>query len=208
MHSTAQHNTAQPSPAQPSPAQHQRQRRRGGSQVLRGTGGKVQLSGVAQEVDGPMVEGVPRGRPGGALRSPESGKSRSWLPATSMTGAFVASTSNWSINTSHIVSSPLHCQSIASSKAHIVTFWHQLFNAATQEHNPHQTGGGQSRTLESSVTAAVHLTDRKEKHFARRQWWKKSQKLVAVSSDGSHCSIAITRGTMLERVQLRRQAAR
>lgn len=67
MHSTAQHNTAQPSPAQPSPAQHQRQRRRGGSQVLRGTGGKVQLSGVAQEVDGPMVEGVPRGRPGGAL---------------------------------------------------------------------------------------------------------------------------------------------
>ena len=39
--------------------------------------------------------------------SPESGKSRSWLPATSMTGAWVARTSNWSMNTSHIVSSPL-----------------------------------------------------------------------------------------------------
>ncbi len=63
QHSTAQHSTAQHSTAQHSTAQHQG----GGSQVLGGARGEVQLSGVAQEVDGAMVEGVPRGRPGGAL---------------------------------------------------------------------------------------------------------------------------------------------
>ncbi len=73
LHSTAQHSTAQHSTAQHSTAQHstallhQRQRRGGGLQVLGGARGEVQLSGVAQEVDGAMVEGVPRGRPGGAL---------------------------------------------------------------------------------------------------------------------------------------------
>jgi len=68
QHSTAQHSTAQHSTAQHSTSLlHQRQRRGGGLQVLRGARGEIQLSGVAQEVDGAMVEGVPRGRPGGAL---------------------------------------------------------------------------------------------------------------------------------------------
>ena len=37
------------------------------SQVLGGAWGEVQLGGVAHKVDGAVVEGVPRGVPGGAL---------------------------------------------------------------------------------------------------------------------------------------------
>lgn len=66
--------------------------------------------------DGLMHEVVaPRVLPESMLvpyRSPEFGKSRSWFPATSMTGACVASTSNWSMNTSHIVCSPLQLKDI------------------------------------------------------------------------------------------------
>ena len=67
--SNPQHSTAQHGTARHSTAQHGTRGKgsEGGSQVLGGAGGEVQLSGIAQEVDGAMVEGVPRGRPGGAL---------------------------------------------------------------------------------------------------------------------------------------------
>ena len=66
--SNPQHSTAQHGTARHSTAQHGTRGKgsEGGSQVLGGAGGEVQLSGIAQEVDGAMVEGVPRGRPGGA----------------------------------------------------------------------------------------------------------------------------------------------
>ena len=64
IHSTAQHGTARHSTAQHGT---RGKGSEGGSQVLGGAGGEVQLSGIAQEVDGAVVEGVPRGRPGGAL---------------------------------------------------------------------------------------------------------------------------------------------
>ena len=67
--SNPQHSTAQHGTARHSTAQHGTRGKgsEGGSQVLGGAGGEVQLSGIAQEVDGAVVEGVPRGRPGGAL---------------------------------------------------------------------------------------------------------------------------------------------